>query len=202
MADLAAPDLAVPDLAVSAPPDLAGCGGGYLNSDAGDACPLACSPLVEAVADEGALHVPFFTPVTYAHDPPASGMHWPSPAPWGVHAEIVPREWWVHNLEHGGIVLLYNCPSPDAGAWTDGGAVPDDCPAVIAALANLYASWPQDNWFDAFYETRILVTPDPLLPGRVGAVAWDWSFVNSFADVNALDCFIAARYGRGPENAP
>jgi hypothetical protein len=203
--DLAVPDLAVRDFG-AAPIDLADgelgpCGGGFLNSDLGAACPLGCGAMIESVPDEGRLHVAFGAAVTYQHNPPASGMHWPSPAPWGVHPEVVPREWWVHNLEHGGIVLLYNCPALDGGPPTDA-SVPDACPNLIAFLSNIYYSWPQDNWFDAFFETRILVTPDPLLPGTVAAVAWDWTYVTNNLDPNVLNCFMQARYGRGPENAP
>ena len=200
--DLATPDLAAPDL--KPPPDLAtadagSCAGGYLNSDAGNACPLGCSSLVEPVADEGAAHVAYGTPVTYAHNPPASGPHWPVTATWGRHDEIVDRPWWVHNLEHGGIIFLYNCPLPaDAGPAPDGGSVPNACPDVIAAFQMLHDTHP----FDQFNERRILITPDPLLPGRIAAVAWDWSYVSNTLDVNALSCFLEARYGRGPENAP
>lgn len=230
--DLAAPDLAAPDLApppdMTVPPDLTvirdlfGCAGGYLNSNDPNACPLSCSPLVEPVKDEGAFHLPFCTPINYAHNPPASGDHWPWPAPWGVHTEYLPREWWVHNLEHQGIVLLYNCPypkgdggvrPPDMGGTApqtcvmDGGlpAAPlpvDNCAKEIAQLVDLYSKHPQDNWWDMLFEVRIVVTGDPYLPGRFAAVAWDWAYVSDQLDIPAIQCFIDARYGRGPEAAP
>lgn len=182
-------DLSVPDLAAT--PDLAHCSGGYLNSDAGNACPLDCSPLVHPVPDEGASHVAFGTPIVYQANPPASGPHWPQPAPWGVHDEVVPREWWVHNLEHQGIVLLYNCPGGDAGAV-------NGCPDEIALLKLIHDEQP----YDQFSEIRIVVTPDPLLPHRFAAVAWDWAYVADSFDKSAIECFVAARYGRGPEQAP
>ncbi len=189
--DQSVPDLTVPDDLLS-PYDLhAACAGDYLNSDASNACPIFCSPLVEAVADEGNLHVPFGTPVTYAHNPPASGSHWPVPAPWGVHGEVLAREWWVHNLEHQGIVLLYNCPNGDAGAV-------NGCTNEIDQLHSIYnARQP-----DVFNEVRIVITPDPLSPARFAAVAWDWVYLSDTLDPIAIECFIAARYGRGPELAP
>ena len=227
--DLAAPqDLLMPDLAV--PQDLtmaeAGppCRGGYLNSNDPNACPLGCNPAVEPVADEGAFHLPFCTPVAYAHNPPASGNHWPWTAPWGPSKDIVPREWWVHNLEHQGIVLLYNCPYPktDGGSpkmasvlgsgscLTDGGSTyptqlpaVDNCPNEIAQLEQIWATHPPDNFFnDAIIEVRMVVTQDPFLPTRFAAVAWDWTFPMNNLDLKALQCFIDARYGRGPEPAP
>jgi hypothetical protein len=197
------------------------CNNGYLNSTDPNACPLSCDPAVTTVPDEGRYHVPSCTPVPYVHNPPACGPHWPSPAAWGWHQNIVPREEYVHNLEHGGIVLLYNCPWPDDGGQTvpdDGGidepaacepdsgvvhvAVPDNCPVEIQQLVQLYQQGPVFNWFDFLFEVKIVVTPDPLLPTRFGAVAWDWSYTSNTLDTVALQCFINARYGRGPEFAP
>jgi hypothetical protein len=218
--DLAAPsepDLAmIVDAAVSvdqaAPPDLAplSCDGGYLNSDAANACPLGCGN-VAAVTDEGRLHIPFCTAQHYVSNPPASGPHWPAPAFWGIYGWVLPEEWWVHNLEHGGIVLLYNCPT-DAGVGavplcTDGGSPPitpsdKGCPNEILQMQQLYASHPPDNWYDLFTEVKIVVTSDPLMPRRFAAVAWDWLWESDTFDVQQVQCFIDARYGRGPENAP
>ena len=190
--DQGMPDLPIADLGgddLSSLPDLANgdaplCGGGYLNSTLPEACPLSCSPAVESVPDEGAFHVADDMSVMYHHNPPASGNHWPVPAPWGVHSDVVPREWWVHNLEHQGIVLLYNCPT--------------DCSADVAKLIALHNAHPADQ----FNEIRILVTADPLLPKRFAAVAWDWTLVTDTIDMTAFQCFIDARYGRGPEPAP
>ena len=232
-------DLAVPDLTALADAtmlsdrtilvdqtiagDLAGpCKGGYVNAvDAATTCPLQCGPQVESVADEGATHEAYNTPVHYAHNPPASGNHWPSPAPWGYWPRnYIPREWWVHNLEHGGVVLLYNCPystdggvmAPgDGGTWTlpgaDGGGqpLPDNCKSEIAKLVQIYSSHPVDNFWDAYFEVRMVVTADPLLPTRFAAVAWDWVWSSNTLgqqDLMNLQCFIDARYGYGPEWAP
>jgi hypothetical protein len=187
--DLAVPDLATPfDLSVTMPDltsvDLLSCSSTFLNSDAGDACALDCGAGIESVPDEGAVHVPMGTPVSYMHNPPASGNHWPMPAPWGVHTEVVPREWWVHNLEHGGIVLLYNCPS---GCAND----------VDALTAIMNGQQP-----DKYNEVRMLLTADPLLPKKFAAVAWDWDWTGDTVDTGIIGCFIEARYGRGPEDIP
>jgi hypothetical protein len=61
--------------------------------------------------DYGNTHVAAGTPVTYAELPPTSGSHWPAPAgpvSSGVYTQRVPFEATTHNLEHGGIVILYN----------------------------------------------------------------------------------------------
>ena len=186
----------------------ANCGGGFLNSDASDSCPLLCSADVTPVADEGRTHTNWCTPVSYAANPPASGTHWPAPDAWGFHQQVVPREWWVHNLEHGGVVLLWNCPSsggkdPSPPLCNDAGTgeyAPADqgCPTEIAQMRQLLAQ----RQPDLFNETRILITSDPLLPKRFAAVAWDWTYLSDTFDAGAVECFINARYGLGPELAP
>ena len=56
-------------------------------------------------------HVPTGTKVDYPSVPPTSGDHWSqsgvAPAPWGVKTAWLPFEVTTHNLEHGGIVILY-----------------------------------------------------------------------------------------------
>jgi hypothetical protein len=186
--------------------DSGSCGGGYLNSHDPSACPLECATAVQPIASAGASHIPFCTPYSYQHNPPASGPHWPRPAPWGVHQDVVPREWWIHNLEHGGIVLLYNCPGGDAGTFAgcDGSTppAPNGCSQEIAELEQLVTQSSTVCYFPAPVETKILVTGDPELPKRFGAVAWEWSYLSDTLDVQALRCFISARCLRGPESAP
>ena len=60
-------------------------------------------------------HVAVGTPVTYTYCPPASGKHYNAsgqgpiaPRFYGPEDATIPQGW-VHNLEHGGIVILYNC---------------------------------------------------------------------------------------------
>jgi hypothetical protein len=62
--------------------------------------------------DRGQQHVQQGTPIPYEDSPPTSGPHWPIVAKWGVYSEEVAAEVFVHNLEHGGVVILYRCPTP------------------------------------------------------------------------------------------
>lgn len=43
----------------------------------------------------------------YNSNPPTSGPHSPQVAPWGVLSEAIAPEVLVHNLEHGGVGILY-----------------------------------------------------------------------------------------------
>jgi hypothetical protein len=65
----------------------------------------------------GRTHVPPGSSVNYAFCPPTSGNHYSiagqapmQPAVYGPSTEKYPQ-YWVHNLEHGYVVLAYRCPS-------------------------------------------------------------------------------------------
>lgn len=72
--------------------------------------------------DMGRLHVPPGEVVKYTFCPPASGSHYlaaglgPIPARfYGVNDKTLP-EGWIHNLEHGALVLLYRGNSDGVGS--------------------------------------------------------------------------------------
>lgn len=46
----------------------------------------------------------------YNSSPPSSGWHVGLLANWGVHEDPLPPELFIHNLEDGGVVLVYDCP--------------------------------------------------------------------------------------------
>ena len=54
------------------------------------------------------------TQVPYKTDPATSGPHFQVPAPWGVYDQPIPAVIRVHNLEHGGIEVLYGSGISDA----------------------------------------------------------------------------------------
>jgi hypothetical protein len=87
-------------------------------------------------SDMGRSHVPPGESVRYTYCPPASGSHvnltgqGPIQARfYGPNDNVVPQGW-IHNLEHGGLVLLYRC---DAGGCDD---------ASQAALRQFYDTFP------------------------------------------------------------
>jgi Protein of unknown function (DUF3105) len=167
---------------------VAACSGGSGKSSTcsdGGLCALACGPGIDTPPLEGGTHVPEPTMVTYAANPPASGPHWPQwQEPWGPYPDGLPRERWVHNLEHGGVVLLYNCST--------------GCDDVVGALTTLYHSTPPDQ----YNEQRILIVPDSQMPHRAAAVAWGWRWQGDSVDSPTVRCFIDARYDRAPESIP
>ncbi len=134
--------------------------------------------------DEGREHVPAGTPVTYRHYPPTSGPHWPRPAPWGHYEQEVPPEIWVHNLEHGGIVILYHCDTP--------------CPELVRQLQDVYATFPKSK----YGHVKLLIVPDKRLKTRLATLAWNWMDETDTFDRKRLLRFYRAYMDRGPEDVP
>jgi hypothetical protein len=86
--------------------------------------PGATPRLGYVVPDLGRSHVAAGTVVRYTICPPASGQHYNAaaagpiqPKVYGPDDEALP-EGWIHNLEHGALVVLYRCPGD---ACTDAG---------------------------------------------------------------------------------
>jgi hypothetical protein len=109
----------------------------------------------QEVPNEGWKHVEVGSEITWANNPPASGPHYPYWAQYGIFAEAVPRGYWVHNIEHGTVVLLYR---PDA---------PEEAIASVKAAYNALPTDPECGL------KRAVLTPDPELDTPVAAVAAD-----------------------------
>jgi len=113
--------------------------------DGGQDGGLPCVNTIEQVPNEQRIHIPFEDTPLYLHNPPVSGEHYPLWARWQSNAAVVPRGYWVHNLEHGGVVFLYR---------------PDAPQNLVDALRRVYNAIPND---DPCTHPRSVLTPDPLL---------------------------------------
>lgn len=106
--------------------------------------------------DEGNAHIPAGQRGTFQQDPPTSGGHWGSPAgpvPWGIKDTTLPNEAVVHNLEHGGVLIVYK-------------GLTDEETTQLKDLARtlMRSGFP-----------KIVVEPYPqLTDARVALSAWDW----------------------------
>ncbi|HYQ15899.1 MAG TPA: DUF3105 domain-containing protein, partial [Polyangiaceae bacterium] len=69
-----------------------------------------CSAVSASYELSAGVHVAACTPIDYSTNPPSSGEHYPSWADFGAYDFPLPRGYWVHNLEHGAVVVSYNCP--------------------------------------------------------------------------------------------
>lgn len=164
------------------------------NGDAGDAGDAAdpgdagflCNSTIATFALAPSPHVLTCSPVTYATNPPTSGPHYPSWAAFKTYTSPVPRGFYVHSMEHGAVVIAYNCPS--------------GCDADLALLAAFLDARPADPLCVAPLKSRIIVTPDPLLDTMFAASAWGASLKSDCFDWNALTLFLDTHYAMAPEN--
>jgi hypothetical protein len=137
--------------------------------------------------DEGRTHVAEGSAINYHNVPPSSGPHFPSPQTWGAHPEGILPGYWVHNLEHGGVALIYDCPQ--------------GCPDIVSVADDAVKTFPKDK----FGEVKLVTTPYSGLPNgaRVAAVAWQYVklYQQDFNRENFL-AFYNAHVDRGPEDIP
>ena len=114
----------------------------------------------------------------YNSRPPTSGPHGPA-VKWGIHDQPVPEESLVHNLEHGGVVIWYNCAG-GAQSLDDAG-----CDRFVRDLRDVVEPRVDDGMF-------IVLVPYPEMENRISLTAWQ--NLDSFDDFNKerIDAFIAS----------
>jgi hypothetical protein len=134
---------------------------------------------------EGKGHVPVCTPVTYGTRPPSSGSHYGSWPVFRVYDQPVPWGFLVHGLEHGAVVIAYNCP--------------DGCAEDVEKLKALYAAVPPRPRCP---RPPVIVTPDPTLDVPFAASAWGATLRARCLDADRITAFIQSRADRGPEFFP
>jgi len=147
--------------------------------------PLAL--VIPEAPDDGRAHLPAGVPHSgYSTTPATSGPHWSTapvngaphgaPARWGIYTVVLPDEVLVHNLEHGGIGLHYNCPA--------------GCPEVVSALTALVPPG----------ASQFIASPYPGAPAKVVATAWRRLLLLDAVDSERIKQFIAAYQDKAPES--
>lgn len=146
----------------------------------------ACDLELLAHPIEGNAHVTTCSLVTYATNPPSSGDHYPIWAAYKAYPAPIPRGFWVHDLEHGAVVVTYNCPA--------------GCPDELAAIAAWAQALPPDHACEATpIQRRLVITPDPALDVRFAASAWGATLRAPCFDAPAFTEFFRVHVGQGPE---
>ncbi len=140
--------------------------------------------------DNGGLHIPpgqFGT--GYTERPATSGPHWfaaetpagvPAPARWGIYEDPLPDEVLIHNLEHGGIGLHYDCP--------------DGCDDIVAQLEDFI---PRNR-------SQFILSPYSGIDGgnKIAVTAWRHHMHMNEIDREGILDFIDAYQDRAPESIP
>jgi len=136
-----------------------------------------------------ANHVALCSDVAYTTNPPSGGDHWGQWAAFKKYTTPVPREMYVHDMEHGAVVLSYRCD--------------EACPDVVAALEKVFDEATADPLClsaGAGPKARLVLTPDAELEAPIAAAAWGATYTATCIDTASLAAFVAEVYGKGPED--
>jgi hypothetical protein len=114
----------------------------------------------------------------YNSDPPTGGWHYDTPWKPGFYEQPVADEYLVHNLEHGYVVISYDC-----GKLAD-------CDGTKAQIRGLMQRY--DNW-------KLVAVPRTNANAAVALAAWGWLEKLNGYDEAKMTAFIDAWRDRGPE---
>ena len=109
--------------------------------------------------DLGVDHVlPGASHPDYNSVPATSGWHYSvpfAPAPWGIYDQALPDEVLVHNLEHAGIGIHYDCP--------------EGCAGLVDRLTQIAVEY-----------SKVVLSPYPGMDSRISLTAW--TFIDQMDD--------------------
>lgn len=138
----------------------------------------------QSVASMGRAHVPGGTPPPqYNTRPPTSGPH-AGAVPWREYREPVPEINQVHNLEHGGILIQYNCERLDGET---------SCPELVGQLRRIYERARDE------VDPKIVLAPYRDMEHPVAVTAWRRLKTFDGADEAGILAFADANVNRAPE---
>jgi hypothetical protein len=148
------------------------------------------------VSDLGRNHIVDQTvKVEYDYCPPGSGPHWNiahvAPVPRGFYQpdQPVQPEQWIHNLEHGAVVVLYSCGK-------DG----KSCPSAdeLAILKRVYdETQPTPQAITCQLANKVVVARFDTMTNRFALITWDRELLSDTADVEQFKTF-AQQFQDGP----
>ncbi len=168
------------------------------------------------IDDLGREHVNVGTEVTYNSNPPTSGSHYGDPTKFGVYGEVQDDRNIVHSIEHGYVVMSYNCDHPEKTGWIPGALAhegeefevlptsnsatqsaslsvsfqSDSCKELVSNLTSIYNKKGQK---------RIIVVPRPSLDTRIALTAWNYLDKFDNFDAGRIEYFIDKHIDNGPE---
>jgi hypothetical protein len=136
----------------------------------------------QAVAIQGRDHIQLGqSHPPYNSDPPTSGWHYDQPVPAGFYDEPLADEKLVHNLEHGHVVISYDCSKLT------------DCDSVKAELRGLV---------DRFQGWKVVAVARENADAAIALTAWGRMDKLNAYDEDRIVAFINYWRDRGPEATP
>ena len=120
----------------------------------------------------------------YNSDPASSGPHYAdtsAPTPWGVYTQEVPDEVFLHNEEHGGVIVTYK---PDLPA--------DQLKKLRALFAPPYS-------LKSFTPSKAVVTPRAKNTHAIELAGWTYTLNLDQYDETTIMKFYLQRVSKAPE---
>ena len=125
----------------------------------------------ERIGSLGNSHIsPGETHADYNSVPATSGWHYDrpdAPARWGVYDQPIPDEVLLHNLEHGGVGIHYDCP--------------DGCDELVEQLKGIVSG-----------ATKVIMSPYPGMDTAIALTAWTFLETLEKFDQERIEAFILA----------
>jgi hypothetical protein len=162
--------------------------------------------------------------------PPSSGAHYAAPdapKPANTYTEQIAPEFFVHDLEHGAIVLVYRCggagpsaapsasasaqPSASPAASPEPSPSPSPAPSPVASPSSAECSAINTTIFNIFgkltkepanHQVKFMSTPFPNMVPKFALLAWDRELDMTKLDENTVIGFYNKYIDKGPEMAP
>jgi hypothetical protein len=148
----------------------------------------SCNAVERSYPIASATHVEVCSSVDYGTNPPSSGHHYPLFPQYGVYDNAIPRGFWVHSLEHGGVVFTYSCK---------------DCAMEVDAATSLIASiGPAPICCSAAgcastVSNQIVMTPDAGIPTRWAASSWGFTLTADCFEPEIFQNFVVSQRDNG-----
>lgn len=117
----------------------------------------------------------------YNSDPPTSGWHYDQPADAGFYEAALPDEQIVHNLEHGHVIISYDCSKLV------------DCEGVKADLRRVV---------ERFQRWKVIAVARENADAAIALTAWGRIDKLETYDEDRIVAFVRHWRDRGPERTP
>jgi hypothetical protein len=145
--------------------------------------PANAPRLGEEHPDQGTEHL---TQIDQPHEPynsdlPSSGPHYVQPAEWGAYEQAIPPEVFIHNLEHGGIVVAYRPDLPQ-----------DQIDKLKTLLTEPFSR-------QGFRPTKVLLMPRAENKHPIQLASWRRTLNLDTYDEDTLVQFYLTNVGKSPE---
>ncbi len=128
----------------------------------------------ESVSTYGAGDHSGFPEGGYSTSPPTSGPHSPQAPPWGEQNGLSEQSQ-VHALEHGGVLVQYNCPT--------------GCSELVRNLTIITRG----------YDRAVILAPYTNMDARIALTSWGKIDLFDEFDLERIEEFINKNRGHAPE---